>query len=206
MFSFGVNASIAQVLTVDQSAPEWHPDFAQAFLPGYVESFVPALPATGFVEFIFQDKNAGNGIGTEVYVNLRKDAWNGAIIGQAATVTIPDGSRGYITFQFPRNIPLEVGKPYFLEAVKKAGDDIYTWPGLYAKGDGWYNGRRVANGAYAFREGAVQPRITGLSVTNSTWTIAWEGAGVLEIAAFAAGPWVELPEKNRGKESIDLKA
>jgi len=193
-----------QEIVVDQSAL-FHGGEGGYPVVGVQQGFTPTLPAISFVEFGFYDHVPGNGIGTEMYVNLREGSFTGTILGRTSVVTIPDGARSLTRFEFLQNIPIVPEMLYFLEPVQLSGDSVWTFSTSYSRGSRYYSGGKSA-GSLIFREGLQRAQITSVMITNGAVAITWKGVGVLQTAASALGPWIEFPGKTNNVEQIDLQA
>ncbi len=68
-----------QEIVVDQSAVNYHAEGGYP-VADVQQGFTPSLPAISFVEFGFYDSVRGNGVGTEMYVNLRQGSFSGPIL------------------------------------------------------------------------------------------------------------------------------
>jgi hypothetical protein len=134
------------------------------------QSFVPSFAAVGFVRLQLFDINRNNGIGATIYVNIRSDSINGAIIGSTEPVTMPDNfglplSTGFIDFLFATPVPVQAGNTYFFQPIVQSGDSWAVAGGLfnYAAGDEYLNGTAFPSD-YWFREGVIVPEPSSVAL------------------------------------------
>jgi hypothetical protein len=198
------NSLYGQVEVTDQSALHYGGEGGYE-IGAVQESFTPSSPAISFVDFGFYDSLPGNGIGTQIYINLRQGTFNGQILGRTKVVTVPDGARELTKFEFPQNIRLIPESPYFLEPVRVSGDSVYSLYASYQRGSRYYNGIKAAS-SLIFREGFLRAEITSLSITNNFVNITWRGIGSLQTAPSVFGPWIEFPDNTNGIGQIDLQS
>jgi hypothetical protein len=199
-----INSSFGQVEVLDQDGAKYGGEGGFQ-IDGYQQSFTPSVSAISFVEFGFSDHLPGNGIGSDIYVNLRQTSPAGLILGRTTIVKVPDGARGLTKFEFSHNIPLLPETLYFLEPVRVSGDAVYSKYGIYYRGSRYYNGQKGPN-SMVFREGFQKAEITSLLITNSVLNISWRGVGILQTASGVFGPWIEFADRTNGTEQIDLNA
>jgi hypothetical protein len=196
--------SHAQVFTVDQASKK-DGQYLSGAPNGYLMAFTPSAPAIGFLDLFLADDSPNDGKGTSVSVLLRRDTFNGPIVGETGTLNLPDKfPTGFKSFLFSRNILIRPEQVYFLE-IRYTGSALDSFFAFYPRGgrlDSSYRFR--TNEVILFREGVVQPKITSLKTEGSKSTVSWEGVGVLQVATHPSGPWLEFPDKMSGQESIDV--
>ncbi len=204
LFWVGFVHSNAQVFTVDQASTKNNPYLSSA-PNGFLMAFTPSVPAIGFVDLFLVDGFPNDGKGTSVSVLLRRDTFNGPIVGETGTLNLPDKfPSGFKSFIFLRNILIRPEQVYFLE-VRYTGSALNSYPAFYQRGGRLDSSLRFrTNEVILFREGVVQAKITSLKTEGSISTVSWEGVGVLQAATHPSGPWLEFPEKMSGQESIDV--
>jgi hypothetical protein len=132
------------------------------------QSFTPSLEAVGFVRFALYDGTTGNGVGANIFVNLRSGSITGPIIGVSSVTSLPDNFAGYSDFIFSTPTAVTPGTTYYFQPVVQAGD---VWgiggssPLHYTGGTAFYNGVPDLNHDLWFREGIMAvPEPTTISL------------------------------------------
>lgn len=130
------------------------------------QSFTPALGSIGFIRLFLIDGSL-NGLGANVYLNLRSDSITGPILSSTDPVFMPDGFGGPKNFLFPTPVAVTPGVVYFFQPVVQSGDlwgvvddNHYNYPGGTAIGQG------IADPVFDlwFREGIIVPEPSGVSL------------------------------------------
>ena len=124
------------------------------------QSFIPTLPAVGFVQLEFEDFPA-NGLGTTVFVNLWSGSIsNGTLLGSTAPVYIQDGVVFAVTtFYFSTPVPVTPGTTYYIQPYALTGDIngidvILSQVFNYTNGTAYFRGAPNPNNQnFWFREG-----------------------------------------------------
>ncbi|MBI3880677.1 MAG: PEP-CTERM sorting domain-containing protein [Verrucomicrobia bacterium] len=133
------------------------------FAQPYGQSFVPTSNAVGFIRLWMRDLNAGNGLGADVFVNLRSNSISGPILGSSETVSFTDGFGGpgdriYPDFFFTNPISVVPGVTYIFQPVVQSGDSVSVFADStynYSFGDSLYQGAVQTGIDLWFREGVI---------------------------------------------------
>jgi hypothetical protein len=132
------------------------------------QSFTPSLEAVGFVRFLLYDNNSGNGLGANVFVNLRSGSITGPIIGVSSVTSLPDSFGGYPDFFFSTPVSVTPGTTYYFQPVVQSGDNWNiggSSPLHYAGGTAFANGVASPGVDFWFREGIMAvPEPTTISL------------------------------------------
>jgi hypothetical protein len=101
-----------------------------------------------------------NGVGSTVYVSLRKNSITGNELAETSRVSLRDSYFGPATFFFSGNVPITPGETYFLVTVLQADDANSAYADFhnYAGGTAYPFGRPNPGGLDLwFREGSTVP-------------------------------------------------
>jgi hypothetical protein len=88
------------------------------------QSFKPSLSTINYVSLLLYDGNFMNVAGATVYVNLRSNSIDGAVISSTAPVFLPDRFLGTTNFIFGNTVSLVPEATYVLEVASADGDDF----------------------------------------------------------------------------------
>jgi hypothetical protein len=133
------------------------------------QSFIPTLPAVGFVQFQFWDISNNGNNGATVYVNLWAGSPNvnsATLLGSTTPVNMSNGFGssfiGVTDFYFSSPVALDPGQTYYLQPVVLSGDNPWA---IKVDGDSYSNGQLYGGGGFTapfqpsvdlwFREGVV---------------------------------------------------
>ena len=127
-------------------------------LAPYGQSFTPSLSSVDFIRLNLNDGNPNNGIGATIYLNLRTNTINGAILATTPSISLTNGFAGIVNFLFPSTVPLTPSATYVFEIVMQSGSD--SWNALageynYSGGIVYANGVPASGSDLWFREGIV---------------------------------------------------
>jgi hypothetical protein len=129
------------------------------------QSFIPSLSAIGFIRLQLGDRNAGDGLGASVFVNLRTNSITGSVLAHTDPVFMPDGfgvgngNRGYTNFLFSTPFDLATGATYFFEVVTQPGPSwaVVGYNYGYSGGTAFLSGQADPLNDLWFREGVIVP-------------------------------------------------
>ena len=127
----------------------------QSQLPSAGQSFSPSLAGVDFIRLKFNDGDLTDGLGANIYLNLRTDSITGPILGTTAAVTMADGFRGVRDFFLPATVSLTSGATYYFELTLQSGGPWRTSIASYnyTGGEAFRQGLPYPGGDYWFREG-----------------------------------------------------
>jgi hypothetical protein len=143
------------------------------------QSFIPSLPAVGFVQLELFDGHPNNGLGATVYVNLRSNSIAGPLLGSSDPVLLPDipSGGGVTNFFFSGPVTVSPGTTYFFEIEVQSGD---LWranmAGDYSSGVAYIQGSSQPFYDLWFREGIIVPEPSAkwlVLATGALWFVVW---------------------------------
>jgi hypothetical protein len=138
------------------------------------QGFTPSLSSIGFVQMEFSDPYL-NGLGANVYINVRSDSFTGPVLSATAPVLMPDiVTNEVFTFYFATIVSLTPGTTYYLQPVLQSGDGLcgpVVGQFNYAGGISYQGGFPEPAYDLWFREGVVPE--------PSTWALLGVGFGLL---------------------------
>ncbi len=158
----------AHAFVVDQRCEPkiWSQYNIESFTP-VGQEFTPQLAPLDAAELWITSQN-GRGA-AQVVVRVRQGDIAGAVLGESAPVTVPDGFDGIAHFDFPAPLTTVPGALHVLEVVRTAGPGVVLLAGdnanSYAGGRPILAGQFATPGDFWFRTGAD----ASLPARASTW-------------------------------------
>ena len=124
------------------------------------QSFTPSLSAVGFIRLYVYDGFPGFNSAT-IFVNLRKDSVNGAVLASTVTVDLGDGFVGPVDFFFSEPVAVTPGTTYYFDGQVQSGSGGFGLNASssygYSGGTAYLQGMVWPNTDVWFREGIVVP-------------------------------------------------